>query len=119
MDALISVSCDPLGSTLFALAIHPFLLQICQDVPDALITANADNVIIAGPLSAALQTDQAYHISMTASGLAINDLESELYVPKWSDLILQNLASTSADIPARPVSKPHMHIACWPGAVSQ
>ena len=73
---------DPLGSTLFAAAIHPLILQIGQDVSNALITAYADDAIIAGPLSAALQAHQAYHTSMTAAGLTINDLESELYVPQ-------------------------------------
>ena len=89
---------DPLGSTLFSLAIHPLLLQIGQDVPNALINAYADNVIIADPLSAALQAHNEYNTSMTAAGLTINDLESELYVPQWSDVTLQNLASASADL---------------------
>ena len=35
---------------------------------------------------------------MTAAGLTINDLESELYVLQRSDLILQNFASASVDI---------------------
>ena len=108
---------DPLGSTLslFALAIHPLLLQIGQDVPTALITAHADNVIIAGPLSAALQAHKAYHsdhTSMTAADLTINDLESELYVAQWSDMTLQNLASASADLSPLAQSQPPMHIAC-------
>ena len=100
---------DPLGSFLFALAIHPLLLQIGQDVPNALIkpgNAYADNVIIAGPLSAALQALKAYHTSMAAAGLAINDLESELYVPHWSYLIIQNFASASADISVSPLAQP-------------
>ena len=36
---------DPLGSTLFALAIHPLLLHISQDVPNALITAYAESLL--------------------------------------------------------------------------
>ena len=71
-------------------------LLIGQDVPNALITAYADNEIIAGPFSAALQAHKEYQISMTATGLTINDLDSELYVPQWSNVIIQNSASASA-----------------------
>ena len=42
---------DPLGSTLFALAIHPVLLEIGRTFPHVLITAYADNVVLSGPVS--------------------------------------------------------------------
>ena len=41
---------DPLGGTLFALAIQPVLLDLGILYPTLLIAAYADNVIFAGPL---------------------------------------------------------------------
>ena len=41
---------DPLGSILFALAIHPLLLEVGKKYPTILITAYADNVVTTGLL---------------------------------------------------------------------
>ena len=49
---------DPLGSTLFALAIHPVLLDLGRSFPSLLITAYADNVIFAGPLSESVRASR-------------------------------------------------------------
>jgi hypothetical protein len=47
---------DPLGSTLFALGIHPILLNLGHHHLRILVSAHADNVVLAGSLSAVLQT---------------------------------------------------------------
>ena len=42
---------DPLGSVLFALGLHPIITKLASSIPEVLITAYADNVVISGPLS--------------------------------------------------------------------
>ena len=75
---------DPLGSTLFALAIHPILLALGLH-HQVLISAYADNVVISGPLSRVLQAQDEFRISMLAVGLHLNPAESELYIPESRD----------------------------------
>ncbi len=43
---------DPLGSLLFALGLHPLLLNVGHRNPSVFISAYADNCIITGPLAA-------------------------------------------------------------------
>ena len=73
---------DPLGSTLFALAIHSTLIKIAE-AHEVLITAYADNVIISGPLSSVLAAQEMYRKEMGAIGLHVNAGESEMYIPEW------------------------------------
>ena len=87
---------DPLGSTLFALAIHPVLLEIGRAFPDVLITAYADNVIVSGPLSQVKKAHLMYHSHMSRIGLKINSHESELYIPQWRNLDTAALSSHDA-----------------------
>jgi hypothetical protein len=75
-----------LGSTLFALAIHPVLLEIGQRHPDVLITAYADNVIFTGPLSKITLAHATYCGKMQEIGLEINSMESALYTQQWASL---------------------------------
>ena len=90
---------DPLGSTLFALSIHPILIKLGTE-HNILITAYADNVVLSGPLSRVLQAQDAFRQSMLAVGLRLNPAESEMYIPEWSSTPLQTardmLVSTSA-----------------------
>ena len=74
---------DPLCSTLFALAIHPILLQLGVAHPQVLFTAYADNVFMSGPLSHVQRAYVDYCQHMSSVGLQINARESEIYVPQW------------------------------------
>ena len=76
---------DPLGSTLFALAIHPILLALGRR-HQVLIAAYADNVTISGPLSRVTQAQEEFRTAMLAVGLHLNPAESELYIPEWRDV---------------------------------
>ena len=82
---------DPLGSTLFAMAIHPTLISIAERHPDVLLTAYADNVIIVGPLSKATNAVDMYQDRMAAMGLKLNSAESEAYIPAWSHTPLDRI----------------------------
>ena len=78
---------DPLGSVLFALAIHPILQQIGRDCCEVLVAAYADNVTLTGRLSKVRQALERYVSEMINIGLTINPLESQIYIPQWkSDL---------------------------------
>ena len=50
---------DPLGSTLFALAIHPILLEIASTF-DIVVAAYADNVVFTGRLSEVIRAQDLY-----------------------------------------------------------
>jgi hypothetical protein len=82
---------DPLGSTLFALAIHPTLIKIAE-AHEVLITAYADNVIISGPLSLVIAAQDMYRREMGELGLQLNADESEIYIPEWLDVEAAQLA---------------------------
>ena len=77
---------DPLGSTLFAMAIHPTLIDIADKHPEVLLTAYADNVVISGPLTQCLKAVDSYRLSMAAKGLQLNPTESEVHVPAWTTI---------------------------------
>jgi hypothetical protein len=87
---------DPLGSTLFALAIHPVLLEIGRAFPHVLITAYAENVVLSGSLSEAKKAHSMYHSNMSSIGLKINSHESELHIPQWRDLDTAALSAHDA-----------------------
>ena len=82
---------DPLGSLLFALAIHPLLLDIGQRHPSVFISAYADNCIITGPLSKVRAAVQDYNCTMGRAGLTLNPLDSALYIPSWLPLPAHSL----------------------------
>ena len=82
---------DPLGSTLFALALHPVLTELGRH-HQVLITAYADNVVISGPLSRVFGAQEALRQSMIDIGLHLNPTESELYIPEWSDVPFDQVA---------------------------
>ena len=86
---------DPLGSTLFALVIHPILIDIAQHNPDILLTGYADNVVISGPLSKCLAAVEMYHRRMAGHGLNLNPAESEAYVPAWMNVDPASIHHTS------------------------
>ena len=92
---------DPLGSTLFALAIHPVLLDLGRLFPSLLITAYADNVIFAGPLSVLRAAYDRYSEQMQAIGLRVNSSESAIFVPQWQ-------ADTDEHLQARPEVQQHL-----------
>ena len=92
---------DPLGSTLFALAIHPVLLDLGRSFPSLLITAYADNVIFAGPLSVLRAAYDRYSEQMQAIGLRVNSSESAIFVPQWQ-------ADTDEHLQARPEVQQHL-----------
>ena len=79
---------DPLGSTLFALAIHP-ILTLLRSQHNILLTAYADNVVLSCPLSRVLRAQEAFREAMLKVGLHLNPAESELYIPEWSNVSLQ------------------------------
>ena len=74
---------DPLGSTLFALAIHPMLIEIAEAF-NVLITAYADNVVISGQLSEVGKVAVLYQSLMSKVNLSLNAAESEILIPAWS-----------------------------------
>ena len=82
---------DPLGSTLFALGIHPILLELGQRHPQIVVSAYADNVVLAGPLSAVEAAHADYCTSMHAVGLTMNPRDSYMYIPQWRGLSLDQL----------------------------
>ena len=46
---------DPLGSTLFALALHPIIMKVAESHSDVLILAYADNVFMIGKICSAIE----------------------------------------------------------------
>ena len=74
----------PLGSTLFAFALHPILIEIAEAFPSIIIFAYADNVVMTGPLQDLRTTADMYKSSIHKIGLQLNPSESELYVPAWA-----------------------------------
>jgi hypothetical protein len=84
---------DPLGSVLYALAIHPALLRIGRRFGEVFVGGYADNISLAGRLSIVAQAYEMYEQEMTNLGLTINPLESEIYVPQWKNNNLEQLES--------------------------
>ena len=74
---------DPLGSTLFALALHPIIMKVAEAHPDVLILAYADNVIMIGKVSDLCGAVHDYKEYLALVGLDLNPMESEAYVPAW------------------------------------
>ena len=95
---------DPLGSTLFALAIHPVLLDLGRSFPSLLITAYADNVIFAGPLSVLRDAHDRYSEQMQAICLRVNSCKSAVFVPQWQHWQVD----TYEHILARPEVQQHL-----------
>ena len=67
---------DPFGSILFALGLHPFLLELADLFPQVLVLAYADNVFLAGPLQDALCAAAEFKTRVASAGLVLNDRES-------------------------------------------
>ena len=74
---------DQLGSTVFALAIHPVLLDLGRLYPSLLITAYAVDVIFAGPVSMLCAAHGRYSEQMQAIGLSVNSCETAIFDPQW------------------------------------
>ena len=93
---------DLLDSTLFALAIHPILIKLGSQ-HNVLITAYADNVVFSGPLSRVVQAQDAFRTAMLDVGLRLNPAESEMYIPEWRDVPLQQAQEMliSSESPSR------------------
>jgi hypothetical protein len=83
---------DPLGSTLFALALHPILLDIGNTYPEVVITAYADNVSFTGPLDHIAAAQATLVTELRKAGLELNPADSEVYIPSWQPLPEQQLA---------------------------
>ena len=77
---------DPLGSQLFALAIHPLLLDIGARHPEVFISAYADNCIITGPLSKVQAAVHDYDTTLHRAGLSLNPSDSAVFIPSWQSL---------------------------------
>jgi hypothetical protein len=82
---------NPLGSTLFTLALHPVLTELGQH-HQIIITAYADNVVLSGPLTQVVRAQEDLQHSMTGIGLHLNPTESEMYIPEWSDVPFHHVA---------------------------
>ena len=89
---------DPLGSTLFALAIHPILLQIASEFQVA-VAAYADNVVFTGCLSEVLRAQDRYITLIAEVGLQLNPAESQLHVPEWRSMSASALSSIFKETP--------------------
>ena len=74
---------DPLGSTLFALALHPIIMKVADAHPDVLILAYADNVFMIGRISDLCGAISYYKLQLAEADLRLNPTESEAYVPAW------------------------------------
>jgi hypothetical protein len=55
--------------------------------------SDADNVVLAGPLSAVEAAHADYCSSMQAVGLTLNPLESHIYIPEWLGVQLDQIQS--------------------------
>jgi hypothetical protein len=69
---------DPFGSTLFALGLHPLLIQLADEFPSLLIGSYADNVFLVAPLDVALSAASSFHSKIPAANLVLNTRESGL-----------------------------------------
>ena len=74
---------DPLGSTHFALALHPIIMKVADAHPDILISAYADNVFMIGRISDLRGAISDYKLQLAEADLRLNPTESEAYVPAW------------------------------------
>jgi len=95
---------DPLGSTLFALTLHPILLDVGQQVVDIIIAAFADNFNFTGPLDRVCAAFEILSQALDAAGLTLNPADSEVYIPSWRSLSLEELDACHAS-PAFPTPK--------------
>ena len=77
---------DPLGSTLFALALHPIIMKVAEEHPGVLILAYADNVIMIGKISDLRGAVRDYREYLAEVGLDLNPMESEAYFPAWDSV---------------------------------
>ena len=75
---------DPLGSVLFALALHPLLTKLAETHPDIFITAYADNIVFTGPMSLLKKVIPIFRQAANEVGLQLNLSESSIHVPKWA-----------------------------------
>ena len=89
---------DPLGSTLFALAIHPILLQIASEFQVA-VAAYADNVVFTGRLSEVIRAQDRYSTLIAEVGLQLNPAESQLHVPEWRSMSASALSTIFKETP--------------------
>ena len=89
---------DPLGSTLFALAIHPILLEIASTF-DIVVAAYADNVVFTGRLSEVIRAQDLYRTRIAAVGLQLNPSESQIHVPEWKSIPKSALLHTFSRSP--------------------
>ena len=71
---------DPLGSILFALAIHDTLLEVAT-LDDVHIFDYADNITLFGDVDAVTSAATQLAARFAEDGLALNDRESEFYFP--------------------------------------
>ena len=71
---------DPLGSVLFALAIHDRLISVAEAY-DIHIFAYADNMTLFGPLGEVTQATSLLRTDLALDGLSLNEAESEFYFP--------------------------------------
>jgi hypothetical protein len=97
---------DPLGSSLFALAIHPILLELGDAFPGVFITAYADNVVMSGPLSLVQKAHEAYCLKMQSVGLSVKAQESQLYIPQWRGLSVDQMKTLNPQAGTGPEPNP-------------
>ena len=72
-----------MGSTLFALALHPIIMKVADAHHDVLILAYADNVFMIGKISDLRGAISDYKLHLAEANLHLNPTESEAYVPAW------------------------------------
>ena len=66
---------DPLGSTLFAPALHPIIMKVADAHPDVHILAYADNVFMIGRISDLRGAISDYKLHLAEANLCLNPTE--------------------------------------------
>ena len=75
---------DPLGSTLFALGLHPILNLVAEQNPHLLIEAFADNVFLVDRQSRLLSAADSLIREAAEIDLSLNPRESAIMFPLWT-----------------------------------
>ena len=94
---------DPIASTLFALALHPLIIEVAE-AHNVIITAYADNIIMTGKLSVVREAAVMCRDLMAMMNLKLNPSESEAYIPQWYCVPPQTLADSYSGLVVRGAS---------------
>ena len=102
---------DPLGPPLFALAIHPILLQLDQEFPQLSIYAYLDDVTVTGEAQDLLKLVERFRYLVGKCGLTLNENKSVLCLasntPTPHNVGALTIKENGISVLGSPIGTPH------------